>query len=207
MALLLALVAGCSAPVPGSGSPAAGESGAPPPTQQPAGPSNQQPDAVVVESITATCTAPPSTDAAGELTAFEPVLMLDGDVTTAWRCPGDGRDQRVVLDFGRPYRLTAIAIIPGYAKTDPQDGTDRYRQNRRISEVLYSLDPQSGAGLGLALNPAPDLRSPQVLDVGGVVTSTVTVHLLASVPGEPTNGQPPSDHVAISELVVLGAPM
>jgi hypothetical protein len=194
-AVLIAVLAGCSAPVPGAGGPSG---------QQPAGPSNQQPDAVVVESISASCVAPPSTDAAGEPTVFEPVLALDGDVTTAWRCPGDGRDQRLTLEFGRPTRITAIAIIPGYAKTDPRDGTDRYRQNRRLSEVFYALDGRSA--FEHRLNPAPDLRSPQVLDTGGVVSSSLTVNLISSVPGEPTNGQPPSDHVAISELVVLGAP-
>ncbi len=195
LVLVLALLAGCSAPVPGSGGPGGSPS---------AGVSNQQPDAVLVESVVASCVAPPSTDAAGEMTVFEAVLTLDGDVTTAWRCPGDGRDQRISLEFERPYRITAITIIPGYAKTDAQDGTDRYRQNRRLSEVFYALDGQSG--FAHRPDPSPDVRSPQVLDTGGVVSSSLTVNLLSSVPGEPTNGQPSSDHVAISELVVLGAP-
>lgn len=190
--------------MPGTGTPAPSSRGGFLPSQPPSGPSNTQPGAVLVNAVDASCTAPPSQDAGGAQTVFEPVLVLDGDPATAWRCPGDGRNQRISLDFGRPVRITAIAIIPGYAKTDPRDGTDRYRQNRRLTAVFYALDGQSG--YQHTLNPSPDLRNPQVLDVAAVVSRSLTVNLISSVPGEPTNGQPASDNVAISELVVLGTP-
>ena len=45
---------------------------------------------VAVGGATATCQAPSGVDAAGHQIRYEPRNVYDGDLTTAWRCDGDG---------------------------------------------------------------------------------------------------------------------
>jgi hypothetical protein len=90
--------------------------------------------------------------------------------------------------------------VPGYAKTDPADQADRYAQNRRISRVRYSFD--DGTAVERELDTAPADRATQALPLTGVTTTSVTVTVLASVPGQQVGPYPPSDKVAISELEV-----
>ena len=50
----------------------------------------------------ATDTAPSSTDAAGNMVTYVPANVIDGDVKTAWRTPGDGQSESVTLIFDNP---------------------------------------------------------------------------------------------------------
>ena len=58
---------------------------------------------------------------------------------TAWRTPGDGRGQWVTLIFDNPIDVVRIGLIPGYAKTDPQMGANRFLQDRIIKAVVYQI--------------------------------------------------------------------
>ena len=55
---------------------------------------------------------------------------------------GEGRvvDQRLVFDFGRPVVLASVGLVPGYDKTDPVDGTDRFGENRTVTAVTWGFD-------------------------------------------------------------------
>ncbi|WP_420821617.1 NADase-type glycan-binding domain-containing protein [Pseudonocardia acidicola] len=149
---------------------------------------------------TASCTHPPSRDAAGNLTSYEPQRAVDGLSDTAWRCAGDGVGQSLKLTFTSPVRLRTIGIVPGLAKTDPADGTDRYAQNRRISRVRFTFD--NGATAELSTDTSPSDRQMQnlTLDGDGVTTRTLTITILSSVPGSAQNGHAALDTVAISEV-------
>ena len=94
--------------------------------------------------------------------------------------------------------LTGIGIVPGYAKTDPVDGTDRYAQNRRISAVRYTFD--DGSAVTQSFDTDASYRSVQTLVLPNVPTTHVTLTILSSVNGEATGGQQPFDKVAISEV-------
>ncbi|MBV9141268.1 MAG: discoidin domain-containing protein [Pseudonocardiales bacterium] len=138
-------------------------------------------------------------DANGKEFTYEPAKAIDGLAETAWRCDGNGVGQWLKIDFGRTVTLTSIGIIPGFAKTDPGDGTDRYAQNWRISEVQYSFD--DGKTFRQTFNTSVSVRSPQTRDLPSISTSQVTITILKSVPGEVINGWR-FDQAAISEVVV-----
>jgi hypothetical protein len=92
------------------------------------------------EFVSAGCQALPGEDSVGNTITYEPALTLDGVPGTAWRCPGAAGGQRVAFDFGREVTLTSVGLIPGYAKVDPFDGTDRFLENRTVTRVVWEFD-------------------------------------------------------------------
>lgn len=151
-------------------------------------------------TATSSCLRPTSQDSAGRRVSYEPARAVDGDPTTAWRCNGDGVGQALTLAFAQPVRISSVGVVPGLAKTDPADGTDRYAQNRRISAVR--LDFGAGRVLVQPLDPGPARRAVQSVAIEPTVTRTVVITVLASVPGTTQNRQAALDTVAISEVVV-----
>lgn len=154
--------------------------------------------APVVSAASASCTRAPSHDSRGDPTSYEPARAVDGDPATAWRCDGDGSGQHITLELAGPARVTRIGLVPGLAKTDPGDGTDRYAQNRRIAQVRVTTD---AGDVEAALETDAGDRDVQYVDVGAT-TRSVTLTILRSVPGSEQNGQAAIDSVAISEIVV-----
>lgn len=151
----------------------------------------------VVEARTS-CESAPSQDSSGQPVSYGVANLSDGDPRTAWRCDGTGVGQYIEFRFAGPSRLHRIGIIPGYAKIDPADGTDRYVQNRRVSSVRYEFD-----GGSVAANLSTDVakREPQVTDVDAI-SDYVRVVIESSVPGSQSGTQLPTEKVAISELAV-----
>ena len=136
-------------------------------------------------------TAPDSQDAAGNVVTFDAVNAVDGDPTTAWRVPGNGVGDYLVLTFDRPVHVDAIAMIPGYAKVDPFDGSDRFTQNRRVSSAQFAFS--DGQILSFAYADEPQ---PQVADIG-LDTTQVTMQITATTTAQ-------RDFTAVSELQVYG---
>lgn len=57
----------------------------------------------------------------------------------AWVCVRDGADGQVLtLDLGRPMKITAISIVPGWVGTD-NAGADQWLQHRVVSRVTWIL--------------------------------------------------------------------
>jgi serine/threonine protein kinase len=142
----------------------------------------------------ATDTAPSSTDAAGNVVTYVPANVIDGDVETAWRTPGDGHGASITLVFDNPINVVRIGLIPGYAKTDPQTGVDRFRQNRIIESVAYHVP-----GLPNTTKVFRPLPVPQFTHLR-VTTSRITVKILG------TSASGGLDYTAISEIYVFGYP-
>jgi protein kinase-like protein len=142
--------------------------------------------------VIASDTAPSSTDAAGNVVTYVPANVIDGDVETAWRTPGDGRGASITLIFDNPINVVRIGLIPGYAKTDPQTGVDRFRQNRIIDSVAYRVP-----GLPNTTKVFRPLPVPQFTRLR-VTTSRITVKILG------TSASGGLDYTAISEIYVFG---
>lgn len=126
---------------------------------------------------------------------------LAGVVTTRWRMPGDGSGSTITVTLAEPTTLTEVGIVSGYAKTSDDDGTvhNWYRGNRRVLAVEWSFDDGTVVTQTLA-----EVRDLQVVDVGGVTTSTVTLRLVSvSAPG---TGRSARDYPAISDLSLVGTP-
>jgi hypothetical protein len=158
-----------------------------------------QPSALTITAA-ADCVSAPSRDAAGAVVDYGPQRMVDGQTDTAWRCDGDGAGTTVKVTFSSPVKIVQVGMIPGYAKTDPADGTDRYAQNRRIAQVRYTFD--DGTTVEQSLTTDPGDRSVQTVAVPGVTSSGMTVSIVRSVPGTGTGSIRASDRIAISELTV-----
>ena len=128
--------------------------------------------------MTASNTAPSSTDASGNPVTYVPANVIDGDVQTAWRTPGDGHDEWVTLIFDNPIDVVRIGLIPGYAKTDPQTGANRFLQDRIITVGRATRSPGSRT-MTQTFQPLP---VPQFVELRAT-TSRITVKILGTTGG------------------------
>jgi len=127
-------------------------------------------------AVSATCQAPPGVDAAGAPVSYAASNTLDGVGGTAWRCAGSAVGQHLVFDFGRPVVLASVALVPGYDKTDPVDGTDRFGENRTVTAVTWGFDtgvvhrqdvPAPSRAMAEARLDAPMTTTRVVLEIAG----------------------------------------
>jgi hypothetical protein len=132
-------------------------------------------------SVTATCQAPPGQDAAGTPITYDPAFTLDGVGETAWRCPGSAVGQRLVFDFGTPVTLTSVGLVPGYDKTDPVDGSNRFVDNRTVTGVTWRFDdgsahrqaiPAPQRAMTTSTLPTPERTQRVVLEITGTGNDT-----------------------------------
>lgn len=152
-----------------------------------------QPEQIVpITAVSVTSSAPDSQDESGTVTTFGAVNLLDANPATAWRTEGDASGQLITVTFPAPIKVTAVGLLPGYAKVDPVSGADRFTENRRIVAVRWTA--ADGSHLDQTFAETPEM---QWLS-GSVVTSTLTVQILqTSAPGD-------RDFTAISDLEVRG---
>lgn len=172
----------------GSEQAVAGSGGAPA-EQAYGGPVN----AVGVARSSATCQSAASVDAAGNPVTYQPARAHDSDLTTAWRCDGSGVGQRLTVELPRQTALAEVGLVPGYAKTDPANGVDRYAENNRITRVRWRFDDGTTFVQRMSANPGD--RSMRTMRIPVTQTSRVVIEILGSTRG-------PRDTVAISELRV-----
>jgi hypothetical protein len=144
--------------------------------------------------VTASLTAPASKDAAGNVVTFLPRNVVDGNVETAWRAPGDGRGVTLRLLFDNPIEVVRVGLIPGYAKFDPQSGTNRFEEERIIKQVRYLIP-----GLPSVTQTFRPIPIPQYVPIHAT-TSRMTIEILDTT--EPGG----RDFTPISEIYVYGYP-
>jgi hypothetical protein len=147
--------------------------------------------AVTATVAQASCESDPSRDASGERVTYEPDFAVDDDPESAWRCPGDGVNESLVLDLGGSIRVAEVGLVPGYAKTDPADDTDRYAENRRLTAVRWRFD--DGTTVEQELDPDPDSRDLQTMRIPPVATTRLVLEIVTSSDGD-------RDTVAVSDL-------
>jgi hypothetical protein len=146
---------------------------------------------VAARAAEASCEADASRDAAGRPVSYQPALSVDADPETAWRCPGDGVGETLVLDLGGSVRVAEVALVPGYAKTDAADGTDRYAENRRITAVRWRFE--DGTTVEQDLDADPALRDLQALRIPPRATQRLVLEIVSSSDAE-------RDTVAVSDV-------
>jgi serine/threonine-protein kinase len=165
-----------------------------PPSGSPAGSPEPERISEGVQVTTTSQTAPPSKDAAGNVVTYLPSNVLDGDVATAWRTSGNGHGDTLTLLFDGPVDIVRVGLIPGYAKSDPETGTNRFLQDRIIKKVRYLIPDLPPTVQRLLPDP-----SPQDVPVSAT-TSQITVEILNTTkPGG-------ANYTAISEIYVYGYP-
>jgi hypothetical protein len=150
-------------------------------------------DAVTIGGASASCQSASSVDAAGNPTSYEPARAHDSDLSTAWRCDGSGVGQKLTVSLPEWTPVAQVGLVPGYAKTDPVSGVDRYAENNRITKVRWRFD--DGTSFVQTMNGNPSDRSMRMMRVPETSTSSLVIEILASRPGA-------RNTVAISEIRV-----
>jgi hypothetical protein len=196
----IALLAGAAAIGFGGGvlvSLSVGSGAAPAAAGQSGGDGKDSGSVVAGASVTATCEQDSGREADGSKVTYGPEHVLDDDPATAWRCESNGRGERLSVKLGAPAVITEVGLIPGYAKTDPADRTDRYKENRRLSKVRWHFDRD--VTIEQKLDPSPGNRELQRIAVPAVTSSTVVLEVLDSVSAE-------RDRIAVSSVAIKGTP-
>ncbi|HEX2361053.1 MAG TPA: discoidin domain-containing protein [Jiangellaceae bacterium] len=152
--------------------------------------------AVSVQVVDASCQSEPSRDASGARVTYDPEFAVDDDVESAWRCAGDGVGETLVIDLGEPVRVAEVGLVPGYAKTDPSDDTDRYAENRRLTAVRWRFDDDTT--VEQELDADAQRRDLQTMRVPVRSTQQLTMEILSSSDGD-------RDTIAVSDLRVSAA--
>lgn len=155
---------------------------------------------VAIRSISAGCTSKPGVDSAGKKVSYRVRNAIDGDPTTAWRCDGDASGRVLRLRLPKGTEVGEIGLIPGYAKTDPSSGVDRYAENNRITRVTWTLH---GSGDPLVieqlLDGRPGKREMQSIPVPPISVDRVVLRIEAVTRGA-------RNTTAISEIGVRASP-
>lgn len=153
-------------------------------------------EAARITGATASCQSDSSVDAAGHTVDYDPKQVFDRDMTTAWRCDGSGVGQRLSLALPGRVEVGQVGMVPGYAKTDPANGADRYAENNRITKVRWTFS--DGTSVVQRLDGSPHLRDMQTKRIPPTKTNRVTIEVLDSVRG-------PRNTIAVSEVRVGAA--
>lgn len=153
---------------------------------------------VDIAAVEASCQRESGVDQASNPVEYKPEFVLDEDTQTAWQCRDtDGAGETLTFDLGEPVAVSELGLIPGYAKTDPHEGTDWYPLNRRLTEVRWHFD--DGEPLVQTLDPHPDLRDMQSVSLDEPrTTSTLTMEIVSSVLGPDGN----RNNVAVTEVMI-----
>ena len=127
--------------------------------------------------------------------------MLDEDLATAYRIPGDASGETVVFTLPEEAEISEVGLVNGYAKKDAGGSrtVDWYPLNRRILKVEWVFDDGTTV--------AQDLRSEPVLQtiaVDKVRTSTISLRILEVSP--PGKGALSKNVTAISDVLLRGKP-
>ena len=143
----------------------------------------------------------PGQDLGGNPVAYPPANMLDDDLATSYRMPGDASGETVVFTLPEEAEISEVGLVNGYAKKDTGGSrtVDWYPLNRRILKVEWVFDDGTTV--------AQDLRSEPVLQtiaVDKVRSSTISLRILEVSP--PGAGSMSKNVTAISDVLLRGAP-
>jgi hypothetical protein len=150
-------------------------------------------------------TAPPAAlatiDLDGQIVAYGPRRMLDGDPNTAWRTAGDATGAMISFTLRKPTTIRRVGLVNGYAKQvlAGSGRVDWYPHNRRITAVEWSFDDGTVVRQDLV-----ERTKLQPLTIEPVITSTVRLRLLGVTP--PGAGVLGRDYTAISDVLIVGTP-
>ena len=166
--------------------------GSPPPP--PGTPSTAPPTAVdlMVDQVAVPSTSEPTVDGCGEALSFGAGHLTDRADDTTWRMDGDGTGRTLTLALEGTRRVLSVGLVPGFDQVDRCDGTDRFAQNRHITEVSWEFDDGHRVTQRLI-----DVATMQRVEVDAT-TRTIVLHI------EGVSADPERDFTAISELAVRG---
>ncbi len=140
-------------------------------------------------------------DACGGVTNFDVANLADGNLATAWRIEGNGVGQFVQASFSEEYEIVTVGLVPGYAKVDACDGTDRFFQNRRVRSVIWTVTSATET-FTFEQEFDPDVAAVQTVDLPRTAQGALVIAEISE-----TTADGGRDFVAISDLALRGRPV
>lgn len=137
------------------------------------------------------------------------------DPTRAWVCMRDSDGQVLTLDMGKPMKVTAISLTPGWIGTDAS-GADQWMKHRVVTRVQWILI--NGADRTVVTQGTKNAHGPVVQPMPsngpdqGVLASKIQMIILqtsrppADTPTTPAPGAGPANNGGFLDSV-LGAPL
>ena len=170
------------------------------PTSPPA-PAGNPTDLAADSTATGPKPLAPGQDLGGNPVSYPPANMLDDDLATAYRIPGDASGETVVFTLPEEAEISEVGLVNGYAKKDSGGSrtVDWYPLNRKILKVEWVFD--DGTTVAQDLRAEPVL---QTIAVDKVRTSTISLRILEVSP--PGAGALSKNVTAISDVLLRGAP-
>jgi serine/threonine-protein kinase PknK len=163
-----------------------------PPTTAPTTTAPPAPADLPIADVSASATAPDSTDGCGDPTSYGAANAIDGADDTGWSVVGDGTGETLTIRLDGERQVSTVGLLPGFDKVDACSGADRFAENRRPTTVTWRFDDGTEATQRLS-----DARQVQTLDVDAT-TSTIEMRIDGVTPA------PRRDFTVVSEIAVLG---
>lgn len=130
-----------------------------------------------LESVRTSNTATSGQDACGDTFNYPPANVVDADPETAWQVGGTGVDQWLELTYGEPVKVSRVGIIPGYAKEDRCDGTDRFYQYYVVRGAVIRFS--DGSEVKAEFEKKPQM---QFVDTNGHETKSLRITIVDVYP-------------------------
>jgi hypothetical protein len=150
------------------------------------------PRALPIARVAVPGTAANGNDACGDPTSYGAGNLTDGNAQTAWRVDGDASGEWLTIALDGPHRIRSVGLVPGYAKVDPCDGTNRFAENRRPTAVTWQFE--DGTQTTQRLRDAGEMQTVSV----DAQASIIRMRL------DSVTGNPGRDYTAVSEIAVTG---
>jgi serine/threonine-protein kinase PknK len=163
-----------------------------PPTTAPPTTAPPAPADLPVADVSASATAPDSTDGCGDPTDYGAANAVDGANDTGWAIEGDGTGESLTIQLDGEHQVSSVGLLPGFDKVDSCSGTDRFPENRRPTSVTWRFDDGTEVSQELG-----DAREVQTLDVDAT-TSTIEMRI------DGVTSDPRRDFTVVSEIAVQG---
>jgi CHAT domain-containing protein len=156
-----------------------------------------------LKSITASNAVDSAKNGCNETVEYKLANLVDGRGDTTWQVAGTGVGEWIELKYDEPIKVGRVGIIPGYDKTDPCDGTDRFYQMYVVRKARFQFS--DGSRIEEDFERKPKM---QFVNVPDTETISIRITILDTYPPGEKPGESPYDYTlgkaAISEVKVEG---
>ncbi|MBU1226015.1 MAG: hypothetical protein KJ698_02210 [Actinobacteria bacterium] len=155
-----------------------------------------------VESTTTTTTSipveikaltPVSTRCSSELAAFPCSALTDTDPENRWNATEGGVGAELTFLFSPPVQITELFI-------DNVQDEERFRRNARVKGIEIKSDDIVQS----IIWEFDDTNQPQKVQIGSIRTSSLTITITSSYPGQTFEGKEPFPELAMQQITFYG---
>lgn len=155
-----------------------------------------------VESTTTTTTSipveiksltPVSTRCSSQLAAFPCTALTDADPDNRWNATEGGVGADLTFLFSPPVQITEIFI-------DNVQDEEPFRRNARVRGLEIKTDDI----LQSIIIELDDTNTPQKVTIGSIRTSSLTIKITSSYPGQTFDGKEPFTELAMQQITFYG---